>query len=212
VQKIKALGASAVKIMAYYHPDTGELATQIEDLCAKLIADCHALDIPLFLEPMSYSIDPNVAKETAEFAATRPHVIRETARRLGGLKPDVLKLESPVDVAFESNREVWMHECKAVSEACPVPWVLLSAGVDFETFVEQTQVACEAGASGFLAGRAIWKEAVTMGDAARTQFLNEVAVPRIQKLTQVAVAASRPWTEFYSLPEATGDWYKTYQG
>ena len=209
--KIKAMGASAVKIMAYYHPDTGDLATEIEDVCAKIIAECHALDIPLFLEPMSYSADANVSKESADFAKIRPHILRETARRLGALQPDVLKVEFPVDVAFESNRAVWRTECEAMSALCPVPWVLLSAGVDFDTFTEQTQMACETGASGFLAGRAIWKEAVSMSDEARDTFLNEVAVPRINKLTQVANQAARPWTDFYSLADATGEWYKSYR-
>jgi tagatose 1,6-diphosphate aldolase len=211
IAKIKAMGASAVKIMAYYHPDTGELATEIEQVCAKMIAECHAVDIPLYLEPMSYSADANVSKESAEFAKIRPHIMRETARRLGALQPDVLKLEFPVDVAYESNRDVWRSECVAMNAECPVPWVLLSAGVDFETFAEQTQMACDVGASGFLAGRAIWKEAVTMTDQARSVFLQDVAIPRINKLTQIATASARKWTDFYQLAPATGDWYKGYQ-
>ncbi len=209
--KIKAVGASAVKIMAYYHPDTGELAEEIEAVCARVIADCHALDIPLFLEPMSYSLDPNVAKESAEFAATRPHVLNETARRLGALNPDVLKLEFPLDAAYNDDHAAWAQACAELNAACPVPWVLLSAGVAFETFVAQTQIACEAGASGFLAGRAIWKEAVMLTTETRAQFLNEVAVPRIQQLIDVTTRSARPWTEFYTLAPTDAAWYQTYQ-
>jgi hypothetical protein len=36
--------------------------------------------------------------------------------------------------------------------------MLLSAGVDFESFRKQVKIACKAGASGFLAGRALWQE------------------------------------------------------
>ncbi|MFN8371263.1 MAG: tagatose 1,6-diphosphate aldolase [Anaerolineae bacterium] len=211
VSKIKAMGASAVKMMAYYHPETGALAEEIEQVIAKVIAACHQLDIPLFLEPMSYSLDPNVAKESADFAKTRLHVVRETARRLGGLKPDVLKMEFPVDVAYDKDRGSWRSACASLNAVCEVPWVLLSAGVDFATFEEQTRIACESGASGFLAGRAIWKEAVTMSDEARARFLAETAVPRIKKLADVASKTARPWTEFYELAAASADWYKSYQ-
>jgi len=211
VDKIKALGASAVKLMAYYHPDTGALADEIEGVIAKAIDDCRRVDLPFFLEPMSYSLDANVAKETEAFAKTRPQVVRETARRLSKLKPDVLKMEFPIDAAFNTDHKAWQAECEALSAACEVPWVLLSAGVDFATFEDQTRIACESGASGFLAGRAIWKEAVTMGDAARQQFLKETAVPRINHLSEVAAKSARPWTDFYDLAVATSDWYKTYK-
>jgi tagatose 1,6-diphosphate aldolase len=210
IAKIKAMGASAVKIMAYYHPDTGALAEEIEAVCARVIADCNAADLPLFLEPMSYSTDASYAKESPQFAATRAHAVRETARRLGALMPEVLKLEFPVDVAYESDRNVWRRECEAISSASPAPWVLLSAGVDFETFAEQTRIACEAGASGFLAGRAIWKEAVTMDAAGRERFLKETAVPRIQRLADIAAKTARPWTDFYHLGVGGADWYKSY--
>jgi tagatose 1,6-diphosphate aldolase len=210
VSKIKSVGASAVKMMAYYHPDTGALAEEIEAVCARVIAECHAHDLPIFLEPMSYSLDAAVAKDSADFARTRPHVVRETARRLGALGPDVLKLEFPVDAAFDDDREGWKRACAELNDACPVPWVLLSAGVDFETFVVQTQIACEAGASGFLAGRAIWKEAVTMSNADRARFLHDVAIPRITRLSEITTRSARPWTDFYTPPISDADWYKHY--
>lgn len=211
IAKIKAMGASAVKLMAYYHPDTGALAEEIEMVCARVIMECHAADLPVFLEPMSYSIDTAYEKETADYAATRQHVLVETARRLGALNPDVLKLEFPVDVAFETDRAVWRSSCAALSAASPVPWVLLSAGVDFETFTEQTQIACEAGASGWLAGRAIWKEAVTMSDTDRARFLENVAAMRIDRLLAITKAHARPWTDFYQLPPQNSEWYKAYR-
>lgn len=211
IAKIKAMGASAVKIMPYYHPDTGALAEEIEAVIAQVCADCQRADLPLFLEPMSYSLDPAVKKESEAFAQTRPQVVIETARRLSKLQPDVLKMEFPVDVAYNADRKLWRSTCEELSTACSVPWVLLSAGVDFETFLEQTQIACESGASGWLAGRAIWKEAVTMGEAERQRFLSETAVTRINKLTEVATAAARPWTDFYDLAPSTMDWYKSYQ-
>ncbi|WP_119070103.1 tagatose 1,6-diphosphate aldolase [Aggregatilinea lenta] len=211
VEKIKRMGASAVKMMVYYHPDTDELAEQLEDIVRKVSQECHQYDLPLFLEPMSYSLDAAVAKESEAFAKTRPYVVRETARRLSALGPDVIKLEFPVDVTFNSDEAEWRRECEAVSEACAAPWVLLSAGVSFDTFEQQVLVACEGGASGFLAGRAVWKEAIKMSPEERVPFLAEVAPERLRRLTDITVKHAKPWTEFYAAPMPDEDWYQSYE-
>ena len=91
-----------------------------------------------------------------------------------------------------------------------MPWVLLSAGVDFEQFKPQVQVACACGASGFLAGRAIWKEAAAMSTAERATFLQDVARDRLRQLLVIAAADARPWTDFYVAPESSEYWYETY--
>lgn len=210
VEKIKRMGASAVKMMVYYHPDTGELAEQLEATVREVATTSHQYDLPLFLEPMSYSLDAAVKKESAEYAATRAAVVRETARRLGAQGADVLKLEFPLDVAFNTNQDEWRRECEAISEVCPIPWVLLSAGVDSETFEQQTLVACQSGASGFLAGRAIWKEAISMTPEQRGPFLAQVAPERLRRLTAISEAHARPWTEFYAAPAPVQDWFSAY--
>lgn len=208
-EKIRNMGASAVKILVYYNPETGELADKLDDLIRRKVEEVHALDLPVFLEPMSYSTDANVAKDSAEFAALKRRVVVETARRLSKTGTDVLKMEFPLDHRYSDESE-WRAACEELSEASDVPWVLLSAGVDFETFERQTITACEGGASGFLAGRAIWKEAVGMDDAERADFLSGTATTRIQRLLEIAGDKARPWTDFYSAPESSEVWYEQY--
>jgi tagatose 1,6-diphosphate aldolase len=210
VDKIKRLGASAVKLLVYYHPDTGALADELEATIRRVAQECQQYDLPLFVEPMSYSLEASVPKESAAFAATRPQVVRETARRLSGLGIDVLKLEFPIDAAFNADYAWWKAECEAISAVCQVPWVLLSAGVDFETFEQQTRIACEAGASGWLAGRAIWKEAVAMTPEQRRDFVAGPAVERTERLAEIAGRTARPWTDFYTTTPAPEGWFKTY--
>lgn len=210
VAKIKRMGASAVKLLAYYHPNSGALADEIEAVIKSVVEECRAHDLPLFLEPVSYSLDASISKDSAAFAATRPSVVKETARRLSQTGADVLKLEFPVDAMFESDQEIWRSACEAVSEVSAVPWVLLSAGVDFETFAAQTRVACRAGASGFLAGRAIWKEAVPMVAKARSAFIKDVAIRRLEILSGIANQDARPWRQFYSPMVAGPEWHKDY--
>ena len=209
-EKIRKSGASAVKFMVYYHPGSGALADELEELIRRVVADCHRWDLPVFLEPMSYSLDAAVSKDSAEFAAGRPAVVIETARRLSRTGADVLKLEFPQDIKYDQDRAAWRKACAKVSEACALPWVLLSAGVDFEQFKPQVQVACDNGASGFLAGRAIWKEAAPMSQAERAEFLANIARDRLRQLLDIAAAAARPWTDFYNAPPSSEQWYEDY--
>lgn len=210
VAKSKRMGASAIKLLAYYHPHSGALAEEIEGVIKQVADECHRFDMPLYLEPMSYSLDATISKESAEFAKTRPEVVRETAERLSKTGADVLKLEFPIDAAYNTDRAAWEQACKVVSDASAVPWVLLSAGVDFETFADQTRIACQTGASGFLAGRAIWKEAVSMPYNARVEFLAQKATDRLYRLSKIALENARPWTDFYTAPIASKTWVSDY--
>ena len=209
--KARMLGGCAVKLMVYYNPQQEDLAAEIDRFIVEAVTDCHRLDLPVFLEPMSYSVQEAVSKDSAEFAGERPEIVIETARRLSRTGADVLKLEFPVDIQHHASVSDWRAACRRVSDACAVPWVLLSAGVDFEQFKPQLQAACESGASGFLAGRAIWKEAVAMSAAERTDFLRGAALSRLRQLLDIAEREARPWTDFYQPPTFPQRWHETYR-
>ncbi len=196
--------------MVYYHPGSGALADKLEAFIGEVVRDCHAWDLPVFLEPMSYSLDPAVSKDSAAFAAERAAVVIETARRLSRTGADVLKMEFPLDIKFNQDRAAWRDACTRLSDASALPWVLLSAGVDFEQFKPQVETACLCGASGFLAGRAIWKEAAAMSPNDRAAFLENVAAPRLRQLLAIAAADARPWSDFYSPPQSSETWYEAY--
>jgi len=121
---------------------------------------------------------------------------------------DILKAEFPLDIN-DVDESKWMEACKEISSASITPWILLSAAVDFETFVRQVTVACDAGASGIAVGRAVWKEAVTMSGEERIKFLRTTARQRMARLTSLCHALARPYTDFYQA-DAPFDWYKTY--
>lgn len=199
VGAIQRAGASAVKLLVYYHPDSNT-AEQIETTVSELAKACTQHDIPLFVEPLSYSLDEAVSTSSAEFATKRPRIVIETARRLSRAGADVLKMEFPVNVKYAPDPAEWKEACAAVSEASTVPWTLLSAGVDFPMFEQQVESACANGASGFVGGRAIWKEAVTMPDTERAAFLAAEGRNRLERLSAVVAANARAWTTFYSPP------------
>src|SRR6266545_4120327 len=58
VEKAKRMGASAIKLLVYYHPDSAT-AHEIEDLTARIAEACVKHDLILMLEPLSYSLDEN---------------------------------------------------------------------------------------------------------------------------------------------------------
>jgi tagatose 1,6-diphosphate aldolase len=203
VEKAKRMGASAIKLLVYYHPDS-PTASEIEDFTAKIAEECIKHDLVLMLEPLSYSLDENKKLSSEE----KRYVVVETAKRLTPLNADILKAEFPLDVN-DTDESKWMDACKEISSASTVPWILLSAAVEYETFLRQVTVACNAGASGIAVGRAVWKEAVTMNSDERINFLRTTAKYRLSRLTSLCHALAKPYTDFYKA-EPGFDWYKTY--
>jgi len=208
VANIKAVGAAAVKLLVYYHPEAGALAEEVEQMVADVAAQCKEQDIALFVEPVSYSLDAAVKKDSPEFAQKRPRIVAETARRLTSLGMDILKMEFPCDAKYQTDTAQWLEACHAVSEVATVPWVLLSAGVDFDVYQQQLEIACQGGASGFLAGRAIWKEGVKMSADARRQFTMTTAVERIKQLSSITATHAHSWTDCFAPPAFDEGWYQ----
>jgi tagatose 1,6-diphosphate aldolase len=104
-----------------------------------------------------------------------------------------------------------MDNCKRLDAASHVPWIILSGGVDFDLFVRQVEIASKAGASGFLAGRALWQEATSIATREqRQEFFNTVVVDRLRVLMAAANAYGTPWFKKVSAPVISEDWYKAY--
>ncbi len=203
VEKAKRMGASAIKLLVYYHPDS-PTAPEIESFTKKIADDCARQDLVLMLEPLSYSLDENKKLSSGE----KRYVVVETAKRLTPLGADILKAEFPLDVT-ESDQSVWKDACAEISAAAITPWILLSAAVDYEVFLQQVAVACNAGASGIAVGRTVWKEAVMMDGDERIKFLRAIARQRLSRLTSLCHALAKPYTDFYTA-DAPFDWHITY--
>lgn len=209
VAKAKRLGASGIKLLVLYRPDTAVAAAQDEVITA-VVAECGREEIPLFLEPVAYGKSGEAPPGTEEFAALRRSIVVDSVKRLAPLGPDVLKLQFPVDTLFEHDRSVWADACAELAEACPVPWALLSGGDPFDLFVEQVRVACEAGASGFLVGRALWGEAVTLPRNDRRQIIDARLRAKFSMLSEVATEHGADWASRHALPPVDEGWFRTY--
>jgi tagatose 1,6-diphosphate aldolase len=203
VEKAKRMGASAVKLLVYYHPDS-PTAQEVEYFTSKVAEDCLNHDLALMLEPLSYSLDEDTKLTSDE----KQYVVVETARRLTPLNVDILKAEFPLDIN-DADETKWMKACEEISSASITPWILLSAAVDYETFVRQVTAACNAGASGIAVGRAVWKEAVPMEVGERSAFLRSVGLDRLSRLASLCNALGKSFYDFYQ-SETPYDWYQNY--
>jgi tagatose 1,6-diphosphate aldolase len=205
VEKAKRMGASMIKLLVYYHPDS-PTAQEIEAFVQQVVQECCRYDLGLMLEPLSYSLLPDKKLTSAE----KRYIVTETARRLTIPGVDVLKAEFPLEIASDPLESEWAKACKEISALSRAPWILLSAAVDYPTYLRQVKVACQAGASGIAVGRAVWQEAVSLDGQARETFLRDVALPRLETLTKLCGELARPWTDFYTSAGTTPEWFKAY--
>ncbi len=193
VEKIKRMGASAVKVLLYYRPDLPENAASQQAVVRHVAEDCRRADIPFLLEPIAYPVDEQ-ERDPAHFAQLKTDLVVGSARQLTSLGIDVLKAEFPADLRYEKDDGRLRAACERLDAASAVPWILLSAGVSFDDFARQVKVACQAGASGFLGGRAIWEEATRLPDARdRRRWLATVGAERMRRLRALAAEFGRPW-------------------
>jgi tagatose 1,6-diphosphate aldolase len=215
VIKAKKIGASAVKLLVYFRPDLKDVASRQLDLVSKLAEECIAEDIPILVEPVSYPVE-QVGVSSKKFADMKPKLVIETARQITALPIDVLKAEFPADVRFEHDEGKQFALCQELNHASRLPWVLLSAGVDFEMFKKQVEIACKAGASGFLAGRALWQEGVQIHSREeRMNFFKTTVALRISKLIETVNEYGKPWyakigTKGGKFITIGKDWYQKY--
>ena len=203
VAKAKRLGANGIKLLVLYRPDGGAVTEAQDRTISEVVADCAREDIPLFLEPLLYQRDDGSPGD-------RRALVVETVRRLGALDPDVLKVQFPLDVTQVPDRAAWRDACAELDDVAPVPWALLSGGGTYGRFRDQVEIACAAGASGFMVGRALWGDYVAAPSAARTELMRTTIRPRLAELAGIARGQGRDWARRHTLPRVDEHWFKTY--
>jgi sulfofructosephosphate aldolase len=121
----------------------------------------------------------------------REAAIVEAAGELAAVGCDLYKCEVPTHGRGDDDEITrWSREIDA---AVPCPWVVLSQGIEPDRFPTAVAAACRGGASGMLAGRAVWT--VTLAADDPTALLREHSVPRLQELAAIVDAHGRPWRD-----------------
>ncbi|HEX8303351.1 MAG TPA: hypothetical protein VF612_00615 [Jatrophihabitans sp.] len=162
-------------------PGEPDLVAEVLEVSREVVADCRAEGVPAVIENLVYPLPGEDLHGKA-----REDAIIEAARALNELDIDLLKLEYPGSP----------EGCRRLASVLTRPWAVLSAGVPFAEFTEVLKIAFdEGGASGFIAGRSVWREVLPLTGADRQQFLETVARPRLDALVDVAADRARPWSD-----------------
>ena len=168
VEKIKLMGADAVKLLAPFEPGEPISAEHQFALIEHVYSECKKYDILFLLEPVAVPYNGET-KTDARYIDRKAETVIESARQISRYC-DVYKAEFPGTLGHDSDDQL-SDNLHALSEASESPWVLLSAGVDYPDYFKQVQLAMECGCSGVLGGRAFWKEYFLQdGEEARTRF------------------------------------------
>lgn len=136
-------------------------------------------------------LEPVVRAAPGEVGFDMDVAIREAARELSALRPDLYKAQVPMaGVGTEADQRA---ASAALNKCITGPWVVLSQGVERERFTDAVRAACAEGASGFLAGRALWSDVV--GSSEVREELRARSVDRLKVLADVVDANARPWQD-----------------
>lgn len=173
----RARGVVALKLLVIWRRDA-DRDTRLT-MCAEFVRRCADAGLLSVLEGVvrpgpGEDFDDLLLEAAAELGALRPSLYKAQVPRLGA--------GAPADLA---------RVCERVTAVVPVPWVVLSQGVAIADFPACVRIACLAGASGFLAGRAIWSD--TLADPER--LLRSRSVDRLRGLGDIVDDTARPWQE-----------------
>jgi tagatose 1,6-diphosphate aldolase len=169
---VRRVGGTAAKLLVRLRADREDGDGRNARIVRELVTDCAAHDLLAVVEGLVFRL---VDEPEEQYRRRRPELIRECAVLLEECGARYLKLEYPGSEAAS----------RSVTDAVGVPWALLSAGVDHETFVGQLREALAGGAAGFIAGRSIWKDAVGLPAADRDAFLTGEGRRRLDQLLEV---------------------------
>ncbi len=222
VRRLVEAGANAIKILLYYNPSDDETINTVKHAFIERIgAECTAVDVPFFLEPVVYDDSVGDAKGLA-FAKVKPDYVTramaEFTRDRYGV--DVLKVEVPVNIAFVEDtsafrggeaaysRTAALDHFRGAAAVATKPFIYLSAGVTDEIFRETIELAGEANVpfSGVLCGRATWQDGIAVyaekGTEALEEWLADRGVQNIKALNAVLAQSAKPWWEIYGGKDA----------
>jgi tagatose 1,6-diphosphate aldolase len=197
-----------------------------QDFTARIGDACARYDIPFVFELLVYPLpgEKNQTTQYIEMADKKSDLVLESVRVFADAKfgVDLFKVESPVrarDVGESASKEV-QATFDEMGRLCGRPWVMLSAGAGMAEFKNIMACAYGAGASGYLAGRAIWAEpfkAFPDWDAIRSG-LRAQSLPYMRDLNALTDRAATPWFEHpvfagkVGVPALEGAFRRHYQG
>ena len=182
--RMRDIGSVGLKFLVLWRND------ESPDSRAKLVEEfnklCTISGLPSIIE-----IIVKPPTDTSK-AFNREEELIIAAREAASWKPDLYKAEVPFH--GEGDLKLITKNAERISEAIGSPWVVLSNGVKQPFFNDAVKACAMGGASGFLAGRAVWADIVGAADI--PQALRDVSIPRLEQLAEIVDAHAKPWSSW----------------
>lgn len=205
VAKIKRMGGDAVKVLAWYRPDASpRVNAHQQDMVKRIGEACARYDIPFLFELLVYPLasDSHQTRDYVELRGKKADDVLASVETFAQPQygVDVFKLESPLNAGevpgigadgWEAAQPVFDEMGRLAGR----PWVMLSAGAGKAAFRNILTHAYRAGASGYLAGRAIWLDAFKAFPdwPAMRSGLETDSVAYMEDLNRLTDAEATPW-------------------
>ena len=175
-----ATGAAALKLLVVWRDDA-KRPSRLE-MAQRFVETAAAAGLASVLEGV-------VRATPGQAGFDREAAVLKAARELASVGPSLYKVEVPLH--GRADPAELERRCREIDAVVACPWVVLSSGVDPDHFPAAVEAACRAGASGILAGRALWRGTLGAGDP--TFLLRQHAAPRLQRLGAIVAMHARPW-------------------
>jgi sulfofructosephosphate aldolase len=182
---VAATGAAALKLLVLWR--TGDDSDRRAAIVSRFLRLCADAGMPGIVEGVvRHGTAADDARRGGDPHADwsddeRDQAIVAAAAEFGAHRPALYKGEVPSFGRGDPGR--LRERCAEITAALPCPWVVLSSGVRADDFTAAVAEACAGGASGFLAGRAIWSEAAGSDEPA--EALRTRALDRLRALDAV---------------------------
>lgn len=171
-QAVKRNGGKALKLLVLWRSD--EDAQQRLQMVHEFNQLCHQQGLLSIIEPV---VRPPRRGDKFD----REQAIIDAAKELGNSGADLYKGEMPL--YGKGPQQALLSAAQKLNDQINMPWVILSSGVDEKLFPRAVRVAMQAGASGFLAGRAVWSSVVGLPDT--ELMLSDVSAPKLHRLGEI---------------------------
>lgn len=213
VPMLARLGADGAKLVVFYREELADISRTQHALVRDIAAQCRTAEIPLIIEPLWYPLEGESLDDPLVRAA-RIEAIVASAATFADLGADIMKVEFPGHIGTPEDEADAAKACARLDAGITVPWVLLSASATFDQFAFRLRIAAQAGACGFMAGRAIWGDGVGRHDVETRARGVQNAADRLDQLADVLRTHATPWRATVTVAEAVGalpeDWHERY--
>jgi len=158
--------ASGVKLLAFLRPDLKDVEEEVDVKDYKV--NCTTLGMPHMLEILARAdARRSVGVDWANLAFAAGEVAKK-------YEPDIAKLALPVGEASSAGDAEIVAVAERLSTTVEGPWLLLSSGIEPRIFPRVAGLAGRGGASGVVAGRAVWCRLVGMSQGEKRNAKREI--------------------------------------